>query len=145
MANCRECGVEVGFAAQLCPACFEKKQNPGAVPAPRQEQVSGDAQVRPETVNHNTGIEPNAPIPTKYGTARGVAVFGELIGWFLTIFGIVLVTLALTKDVGLTGVASASAISIAGLYLVMMGQFVRATLDNADNTREICRLLDKRQ
>jgi len=89
---------------------------------------------------------PVAEYESDYKTARGIASLISFLGWVSVAIGVIL---ALTIFIGLSsqryGVAESIFISllpsiglvISGLFLVAAGQVTRATVDNADHTREI--------
>lgn len=89
-----------------------------------------------------------------YGAARGVAKFISFLGWLVFIGGVLMSLIGLIAGMeaqsrfGGGGVSIISmlpgfGISIAGLFLVAGGQVTRATVDSADHTREILRVLSK--
>ena len=126
MAGCKYCGGKTRFLENICQDCLEKDHD---------ETTKG-------TYSPIGQDRPNSP--TKYGAARGISSFAEFIGWLLMAGGIVLVFIALAREVGAPGLAAGILISVSGLSLVMAAQFVRATVDNADTTREILAFLKKK-
>ncbi|MGH8583064.1 MAG: hypothetical protein ACREWG_09825 [Gammaproteobacteria bacterium] len=85
-----------------------------------------------------------------YGTARKVAGFVSFIGWILVGIGILglgsLVQEAggikqLFSDIGAIAGILSLLVSVAGLLLVALGQVVRATVDNADNTGQMLAII----
>ena len=80
-------------------------------------------------------------LPSKYGAGRIVSGIGEFLGWFLLLLGVVLAFITASQDGRALGYFPPLGIGGSGLYLVMMAQFIRATYDNADTSREILRIL----
>lgn len=83
-----------------------------------------------------------------YGTARFVSFFISFLGWVAFVVGIIAAfasmgSLQLKYGAGVSVLAllPGLGISISGLFLVAAGQVTRATVDNADNTRQILDLL----
>ena len=90
---------------------------------------------------------------SEYETARVISKFMSFIGWLFFAAGIFssafagtvsslqsdynggTIILALLPGLGLT---------VSGLFLVAAGQVTRATVDNADHTREILRVIRKK-
>lgn len=115
------------------------------------EQESGDNpedQKRDRKHRHSDqpGTEKAVPssdtvLSSDYGAARAVSGIGEFLGWVLVLLAVVLVFISASQDMGAVGYVVALGVGISGLFLVMMAQFVRATVSNADTTREILRLL----
>jgi len=86
---------------------------------------------------------------SEYKTARGVSGFIEFIGWLVVIFGVVISITGVISVPRNSGGASFIAMlpglgtAIAGLFLVMGAQVTKATVDNADHTREILKILSR--
>jgi hypothetical protein len=89
----------------------------------------------------------NLPYRSSYETTRKVSKFISLLGWVTFALGLIGAVMALgnyrwgpywgallAMVPGLVGV-------ISGLFLVVAGQVSRATVDNADHTREILNVL----
>ncbi len=79
---------------------------------------------------------------SSYETTRKVSKFISLLGWVTFALGLIGAVMALGNDWGsllemLLGLGGA----ISGLFLVVVGQVSRATVDNADHTREILNIL----
>ena len=145
MAKCKYCGAKAGFITDICPSCLEERKN---IPTDVVQQETSATSVR-QTSQSANGQEQRtdslASIPSKYGTARGVSGFGEFLGWLLVVIGVFLVIGAASNETGVLGFVVPASTCIAGLYLVMAAQFIRATVDNADTTREILRLMQTRK
>lgn len=89
-----------------------------------------------------------------YGVARGVSKFIAFVGWL--VFGVGLVCAGvgiglLLQPLGTQDPLSYSAIglgivqAVAGLMMIVGAQLTRATIDNADHTREIMQMLRQKQ
>ncbi len=140
---CKHCGSPVGFFTRLetefglvhsdCLTAFLENQKSD------QQDLHSDIPDNEEAV-----ASTEAALPTEYGTARAVSGVGEFFGWLLVLFGVVLAIISSSQDMGAVGFIMALGVSISGLYLAMMAQFVRATVNNADTSREILRLLQTR-
>ena len=126
MANCKYCGAKTRFLENICQECLSK-----------------DSDSRSELPSSSPG-QGHDVRNSKYGAARGISSFSEFVGWILIAGGIVISLVALANDMGAMGIFGGVTISVSGLYLVMAAQFVRATVDNVDTTREILELLQKK-
>ena len=75
---------------------------------------------------------------SKYGTARFVSLLVSLAGWLLFLAGLVSVfrmpLLAMLPGIG---------VAVSGLFLVASGEVMRASVDNADHTREILKVVSQ--
>jgi hypothetical protein len=78
----------------------------------------------------------------KYKAAQGVSGFIELIGWLVVIGGGIVAIGSVSG--GALFLLPGIGITISGLFLVMGAQVTKATVDNANNTREIIKLLKRR-
>jgi hypothetical protein len=74
-----------------------------------------------------------------YETARGVANTIATIGWVIVGLSL-LITVALIKEAGPMGLGGLL-LSVSGFVVVALGQILRATVDNADNTGQILALI----
>ncbi|WP_427982725.1 hypothetical protein [Agarivorans sp.] len=98
-----------------------------------------------ETHQQLTFNEPS--YKSDYRVAKGLSSFISGIGWIICIIGIVIALILLTQNTSysrsgaIISSLSGFAVSIAGLFLVAAGQITRATVDNADHTREIMLIL----
>jgi hypothetical protein len=90
--------------------------------------------------------ESELPEPkTKYGTARGVASFIEVLGWLVVIIGVFVGFQGGSSNAGVAGILIGAAVAFSGLMLIASAQVVRATVDTADNTQHMVALLKKMQ
>ena len=137
MAKCKDCGEKAGLMSDICPACMVKRQNAGAENAAQRASGISTPTAELATPTGNQHADNVEAIPTKYGTARNVAGLGEFLGWAVLAFGIILGIVSASSNLSLMGFVTALAVCIGGLYSVMMAQFVKATVDNADSTRAI--------
>jgi hypothetical protein len=78
-----------------------------------------------------------------YDAARAISVFISFLGWIIFACGSVSGMLAIIfmgiSKIPLLGLGLGIAVS--GLFLITAGQVTRATVDNADNTREILKII----
>lgn len=112
-------------------------------------QLDADSMKAPERpVNTSTHRrEPTAEPASKYSMARMMFCLMITVGWIIVIIGAVCAVLGLA-----TGSTAGIAVGffygigglISGLMVVVTGQFMLATVDNADNTREILTLIKER-
>jgi len=135
----------VGFLLDVCPSCLEELQSTATDVEQQETSATGERQISQSAIGQEQSTDSITPITSKYGTARGVSAFGEVLGWLLVVIGVFLLITAVANEMGVLGLTVAASTSIAGLFLVMAAQFVRATVDNADTTREILRLLQRRK
>jgi len=82
---------------------------------------------------------------TKYGTARGVASFIEILGWLVVIIGVIVGFQGGSSNAGVAGILVGAAVAFSGLMLIASAQVVRATVDTADNTQHMVALLKNNQ
>lgn len=75
-----------------------------------------------------------------YNTARFVSNCISYVGWAFVLIGLI-VTLLFFANADVDQIASAIGAIVSGLLLVAAGHVSKATLDNADNTREILALM----
>lgn len=89
-----------------------------------------------------------AAYKSDYETARKVAMVISALGWIIVAVGVVAaIALAAQSRYGDSAFMLALpglALSISGLFLVAGGQVTRATVDNADHTREILHIISER-
>ena len=76
---------------------------------------------------------------SEYEAARKVSAFISFLGWVLAALGIIAALIAASD--GDARFWAMVGVAISGLFLVAAGQVTRATVDNADHTREILNLL----
>jgi len=86
---------------------------------------------------------------SKYETARKVSMFISFIGWVVFVGGIIAAFSGMASGlqsrygggVSILAFLPGLGIAVYGLFLVAAGQVTRATVDNADHTREILGLM----
>ena len=112
-----------------------------------------EAQAIVDGLSHQLGKSQTVPVTptpaivsetTSYGTVRGVANFIEFIGWLIVVAGIIAGMVAVVYKGGAIGYFGAFGVSLSGFLLVMGAQVVKATVDNADHTRKILAVLEKK-
>lgn len=93
-------------------------------------------------------------VPTHYGTAKGVSTFLAFVGWLLFAAGIIAALIGFNSFNGPYGMVDITTIlmtlpglgfAFSGLLMVASAQVVKATVENADNTREILVLLQEQR
>ncbi len=137
---CANCGRPTNFFTEIdmggdvvhgkCVRAYEENQKLG-----REHQYSDKSGTAEAAANTGTAA------PSDYGAARVVSGIGEFLGWVLVLIGVVLVFVSAAQEMGLVGFIVALGVGTSGLFLVMTAQFVRATVNNADTTRDILRFL----
>ena len=97
---------------------------------------------------HSKKTTTSSSYESQYETGRKVATFISFLGWLFFVAGLLsaLAGLASGFQDGYGGVSIIAmlpglGIAVSGLFLVASGQVTRATVDNADHTREILALL----
>ena len=98
-----------------------------------------------------TNSKAAATYRSEYETVRKISIFMTLLGWVVFACGVIvaLVGMAGGMQSGYGGGVSILAIlilsglgsAVSGLFLVAAGHVTRATVDNADHTREILNLI----
>ena len=102
----------------------------------------GIANSKAEWDGKNTSTDRTTSSGT-YGAGRGIAGLAEFLGWTTVIGGCIAIVYALSQSLGTDGVLIGIALIIGGLFQIMGAQIVKATIDNAVNTRSILNLLQK--
>lgn len=87
-------------------------------------------------------------LQSNYKTALAVSQFVEFIGWAVVVVGVIAFLVGLSsasyeRGASFLAIIPGLGLAIAGLFLVMGSQVTRATVDNADHTREILIILNK--
>ncbi|MDU0111747.1 hypothetical protein RT723_01715 [Psychrosphaera aquimarina] len=102
-------------------------------------------------VNWNpTNSEPQVNHSSNYATAIGVSRFISFLGWVVFALGIIVLLIGVGKssqygsEALLVTLFPSIGLTICGLFLVAAAQVTKATVDNADHTREILVLLRSR-
>jgi len=86
---------------------------------------------------------PAANYQSQYGAARTVSMFISFLGWAVFSGGIIAALVGIGSGsrygggVSLLALLPGLGMAVAGLFLVAAGQVTRATVDSADQTREI--------
>ena len=78
---------------------------------------------------------------SSYEMASNVSLFISLVGAVVFIAGVILSFSAMSDNASLIETLARVGITIAGLMLVLTGLVARATIDSADNTREILNII----
>ena len=92
----------------------------------------------------------NISYRSEYETSRKVSRFLIGLGWFVVVMGVFAAIIGLAdgfssrRGMGLLGAIPGLIAVISGLFMVVAAQVTRATVDNADHTREILKLLQQR-
>lgn len=95
----------------------------------------------------STGVE--SDYQSEYGVARKVSMFISLLGGIIFSVGIIIAFMDIVGGPGSRDGGGVSTLSfwsglgsaVSGLFLVASGQISRATVDNADHTREILNII----
>jgi len=88
------------------------------------------------------GLQKNS---SNYETAKFTSTILQGVGWFVVAGGVMSVPLLLlTNENNPAGFLASLGVVFGGLLLVMGAQVTRATVDNADNTREILEIMKKK-
>jgi hypothetical protein len=121
-------------------------------------QVSGnqwfvDPVTRPATIGNATSqASSGGSYNSDYGAARKVSMFISFLGWLVFAIGLIAAIGGIAaggnsrygNEMSLIAMFPGIGIAVSGLFLVAGGQVTRATVDNADHTREILNLLKDR-
>ena len=86
---------------------------------------------------------------SEYETARKVSIFISLLGCLVFACGVIVALVGMAGGmqsgygggVSILAIVPGLGIAVSGLFLVAAGQVTRATVDNADHTREILNLI----
>lgn len=81
---------------------------------------------------------------SSYEMASIVSIFVSLVGVVVFLAGVILSFSGISENASLIETLARVGIAIAGLLLVSAGQVARATIDNADNTREMLNIIRKK-
>ena len=89
---------------------------------------------------HSLGYKSN------YNTARTMSDILSVIGWIMVVVGVLgaLILASQGYSFNVLAMLPGLAIAISGLFMVVAAQVTKATVDNADQTREIMNLLRKK-
>lgn len=88
------------------------------------------------------GLTASTRSATDYNTAIAVAAFVSFLGWLAVIAGVSLaVWLIKQGEMAILYVPFSITISLVGLLLVVGGQTARATMDNANHSKEIAEIM----
>ncbi len=96
-----------------------------------------------------SSVKSTGAYQSNYGVARKISKFLSFIGWLVFAIGVVFSLAGLASgaqspyggSVTLLALLPGIGISISGLFLVAAAQVTRATVDNADHTREILNII----
>jgi len=89
---------------------------------------------------------PGTPVTyvSRYKTAIFVSNLVSFFGWVLVAMGVLFAVIGLYSSLSMIGMLPDLGTAVSGLFLVMGGQITKATVDNADHTREILQRLPER-
>ncbi len=141
--KCQSCGnptrINYGSSGEfLCAVCAED----GAKSPAAGNQI-------PAATDGSTTISGVQPISSNYGAARSVAFFVAFVGWGIVALGVTSVIALVSPyyyfQMEPLLVFLGVAVSVSGLLLVAAAQVTRATVENADHTREILNVLRQNQ
>lgn len=122
--RCSECGADI--------ECVEVEEYPVDTFAELAPKTASDAEL----------------YVSQYSAARVFLKFTEFVGWVVAAIGLVLVFLEIQSSVRpdyagtlLETITLSFCVFVIGVALITSGQLTRATVDNADHTREILKIL----
>ena len=162
--NCKYCGCELVANEESEQICYKCKIDPSNRTKANDVQVKVGAEKRSDVAMRKSENENSTPLvdyklDSNYKTAKNMSQIISFIGWILLIAGIVIsivgLNIGINLGVGARGGASSNIIlsiinmlpglvtAISGLFIITAGQLTRATLDNADYTREILNIAIK--
>jgi len=144
---CASCGNEsvVNFGNSyryLCRTCKKSEDQPA------ESEDSPTLQIEPDDIKSTTT---NSAYRSNYGVAQAISKLLSFIGWFMVVVGTGIVLVGLNNlnqnsdqtSLVMTLLIPGVSMAISGLFLVAAAQVTQATVDNADHTREILKLLQK--
>ncbi len=104
-----------------------------------------------ETTNSSSvsSVKNTGACQSDYEVARKISKFLSFLGWLVFAVGVIAAIAGLVSGtqsrygggVSLLALLPGLGISVSGLFLVAAGQVTRATVDNADHTREILNII----
>lgn len=87
---------------------------------------------------------------TSYGAARSTSTAITFVGWVMVFIGVIATFIAIVSGLdsghgglALLGVLPGFGVAVSGLLLIVAAQVTLATVDSADHTREILKILNK--
>jgi len=87
-------------------------------------------------------IQKGTTYHSEYSTARKISMLISFLGWVVFAGGVIAAFSGMAR--GLLTSLPGLGIAVSGLFLVAAGQVTRATVDNADHTREILNHLQEK-
>jgi len=138
--KCPRCNTINDLSASFCIWCGANISDIARSEYPEEETTIKNA---------DTSFASTAPsYVSRYKTAIFVSQVVAFFGWVLVIIGLLFAVVELfsnsSRGVSLIAMLPGLGAAVSGLFLVMGGQITRATVDNADHTRELLnRLTDK--
>ena len=111
-----------------------------------QDKKSNSAEdTRRESYSVDSAYISGAPVQSKYGVASGISVLLTVVGWLGFVAGLFILLTILLNSKGDSNseltLLPGLGLVVSGFLYIAVGQVIRATVDSADNTREILKLL----
>lgn len=94
-----------------------------------------------------SAFEPHGDLyETKYGVTLALCSLFSFVGWAIVLLGILATLIGFISEgrLSMTIVLPMLGVSVTGFFIIMGAQVTRATVDNADHTREILKALRAR-
>lgn len=129
--QCRDCGVDIKDARV---ALYNDYQFNKSRDTMETERTVADMQRQGEESESQTILS------TKYGMARTIAGGTEFVGWLVVIAGAIATMMSFgdaNRYFSLMTLQPSLTALISGLFMIMGAQVTKATVDNADQTREL--------
>jgi len=103
-------------------------------------------EVEEQTPQNNLSEQKTLSYQSHYNTARTISDILSVIGWIMVVVGVLgaLILASQGHSFNVLAMLPGLAIAISGLFMVVAAQVTKATVDNADQTREIMNLLRKK-
>jgi len=103
-------------------------------------------EVEEQTPQNNLSEQKTLSYQSHYNTARTISDILSVIGWIMVVVGVLgaLILASQGYNFNVLAMLPGLAIAISGLFMVVAAQVTKATVDNADQTREIMNLLRKK-
>ena len=103
-------------------------------------------EVEEQTLQNNSSEQKTLSYQSNYNTARTMSDILSVIGWIMVVVGVLgaLILASQGHSFNVLAMLPGLAIAISGLFMVVAAQVTKATVDNADQTREIMNLLRKK-
>ncbi|WP_417315913.1 hypothetical protein [Cycloclasticus pugetii] len=128
--QCRDCGADIKDARV---ALYNDYQFNKSRDTMETERTVADMQRQEESESQTISS-------TKYGMARSIAGGAEFVGWLVVIAGAITTMMSFgnaNRFFSLMTLLPSLGTLVSGLFMIMGAQVTKATVDNADHTREL--------